>query len=312
MVAVPPQTSTDSRSRTPSIHSQAPLPSNMPKTVNNIPQRDIKTFSQTQLRPGKPTGFSRSSQPLVHTGDAKPLKKEGKLIPNLSGVNQGFTSQPSALSVSHENENFCEGKLGFFPSKIQSSEKQDVGKAPFNQLDAPSQANTPAIYPWSCVTQDAPKQQTIKVNGDSSKLMDSMKQIERGEYCILAPGNDGSEVEPAGGSSEKKTDKSSALQQQLQKMAKELCPKIEGNPKAVGRFVLYEPKYYSFARHIKNCISSELLSEWWETILLHCQWLNPSISERNIPRLVCWLTNEGCCCTYSYSGAASPPVTKPM
>merc|ERR1719419_1636494 len=108
---------------------------------------------------------------------------------------------------------FVRVSWAFFPSQIQSREMQEVGKAPFIQLEAPSQAYTPAMYPSSCVNQDTPKQQTIKVDGDSSKLMDSMRQIERGEYCILAPEKDGSEDEPAGGSSEKNPVKSSALQQ---------------------------------------------------------------------------------------------------
>jgi len=95
-------------------------------------------------------------------------------------------------------------------------------------------------------------------------------------------------------------------------MAHELCPTIENQSPPIGRFVLFEPKYYSFSRHIKNAISSELLAQWWKTILLHCDWLNPSISKRTIPRLVCWLTDEGCSCTYNDSGAVSTPVKKPQ
>jgi len=165
-----------------------------------------------------------------------------------------------------------------------------------------------------------------------NKLMRSMLlTVGRGEYCILAKdelgnplapfeynGTDVKSLDPLalnpedGQGDGKNPQKASALTLKLYQMATELCPKIEGPQEpAVGRFVLYQPEYYSCARHIKNGINRDLLSHWWKTILLHCPWLNPSITDRRIPRLVCWLTSKGCMCTYTYSGAASSPVLMP-
>merc|ERR550534_477090 len=138
---------------------------------------------------------------------------------------------------------------------------------------------------------------SVVSNLNSAALMTSMKRIKKGDYCRLALDENGNELEPEASDDEKSLQHSD-LRAKLYKMAQELCPKIENQPLPIGRFVLFEPKYYSYVRQIKNGISSELLASWWKTILLHCEWLNPSVTERTIPRLVCWLTNEDCCCTY--------------
>merc|ERR1719419_1914658 len=155
-----------------------------------------------------------------------------------------------------------------------------------------------------------------------------MLTVGRGEYCLLAKDEIGSPLVPF---DPKKSDMKRAdigLDQHedhngnkaqkrlefnlmLQKLVNELCPTLGPQGSPVGRFVLFQPVYYSCARHIKNGIHTDYLKHWWETILLHCPWLNPSITQRSIPRLVCWLTSEGCTCTYTYSEAVSPPMPMP-
>merc|ERR1719419_789307 len=155
-----------------------------------------------------------------------------------------------------------------------------------------------------------------------------MLTVGRGEYCLLAKDEIGSPLVPFDPKKSdmkradigldqhedqngNKTQKRLEFNLMLQKLVNELCPTLGPQGSPVGRFVLFQPVYYSCARHIKNGIHTDYLKHWWETILLHCPWLNPSITQRSIPRLVCWLTSEGCTCTYTYSEAVSPPMPMP-
>lgn len=64
-------------------------------------------------------------------------------------------------------------------------------------------------------------------------------------------------------------------------------------------------------RLLKNAFSKETLNEWFNVALFHIPWTNPSTTDREIPRLVSWITNPGCSCSYSYAGAHTEPQKKP-
>jgi len=310
LFAVPHQTPSSSRSRTPSLQNQSTSPNMTQTSKDNLPQ---------QLRPGTTASYQTAfPQSLTKVPDPKVQKKELAQLPHQPGVNPGYPPAAVPLSITPENvENLSDDKLGFFSAQHQQKVMQEGSKPSFMQTEGSTQKfSQPGMYPWSSSPQSAPPEaplpqlaKPIPYSGNS--LMSSMKRVQKGKYCMLALDENGNELEPVA-SDEEKSGKLSALREQLHKMAQELCPKIENQPPPIGRFVLFEPKYYSFVRHIKNGISSELLAQWWKTILLNCEWLNPSITERTIPRLVCWLTDEGCSCTYNYSGAVSTPVKKPQ
>merc|ERR550534_569650 len=262
------------------VPSQNPSSSQLPQnhvTPPNITQTSKDNLPQP-LRQGATSSYQSSlPQPVVTAPKPKVVKKEVAQLPPQSSVNPRYPPAP-------------------VPPNIQ-----------------------PRMYPWSCSPQSAPAEAPVSQvattkdynSSSANTLMSSMKKMKKGQYCMLALDENGNELEPLA-SDEEKAANSPMLQMQLIKMAQELCPKIENQPPSTGRFVLFEPKNYSFARHIKNGISVELLAQWWKTILLHCEWLNPSITERTIPRLVCWLTDKGCSCTYNYSGAVPRPVNKPQ
>jgi len=118
-------------------------------------------------------------------------------------------------------------------------------------------------------------------------------------------------------------DANTPISQQIQqfflqrKIVSDLIQPHEQNPKVVeqsplvGNFALFKPEYYSYVRHTKNVLNTEVLKVWYKTILLHCPWLNLPTSQKNIRRLVYWLTNTGCGCTWQSSGAVLIPVPMP-
>lgn len=87
--------------------------------------------------------------------------------------------------------------------------------------------------------------------------------------------------------------------------------KVAEHTPMMGYFALFKPDYYSYVRHIKNLINHEVLWVWYQNILLHCPWFNLPSSQKNIRRLVYWLTNSGCSCKYHSSGAVLTPVPIP-
>jgi len=101
---------------------------------------------------------------------------------------------------------------------------------------------------------------------------------------------------------------------QRPKMTKDCLLKNLSAPhfsQSIGRFAIWEPSYHSCARHIKYGVDPKLLQQWWKRIMDGCNWVNPSVTRRTIPRVVSWFTCEGCSCVYKYSGAVSDPVSFP-
>jgi len=317
IIAVPGQNPLSSRSRTPSLQNQSTPP--------NVTQTSKDNLSQPLRRGATSSYQSPLPQSVVTVPKAKVMKKKVAQLPPQPPpqpcVNPGYPPAVVPSNITKKNmANLSEDKRGFHSAQHQQNVLPEGSKPSFMKpKDSKKKVCQPGRYPWSCSPQSAPAEAPVSQDAkakdcnsySSNALMSSMKKIKKGEHCILALDENGNELEPLA-SDEEKTGNSPLIRMQLYKMAHELCPTIENQPPPIGRFVLFEPKYYSFARHIKNGISSELLAQWWKTILLHCDWLNPSTSERTIPRLVCWLTDEGCSCTYNYSGAVSTPVKKPQ
>jgi len=101
------------------------------------------------------------------------------------------------------------------------------------------------------------------------------------------------------------------------KIVSDLIQPHEQNSKVVGlaplvdSFALFKPEYYSYVRHTKNLLNTQVLKIWYKTILMHCPWLNLPTSKKNTRRLVYWFTNSDCSCTYQSLGAVLIPVPMP-
>lgn len=69
----------------------------------------------------------------------------------------------------------------------------------------------------------------------------------------------------------------------------------------------------SFVSARSGAFSAEVLNEWRGMLLERIAWVRPSVKspnggeERRMPRSACWITCNGCACTYDYSGTAFAP-----
>jgi len=267
-------------------------------------------------QPNFPAQLWKSPKGPEPTGQTKQLEVQ----PSPSSIG----SSGLKGSISGTQQHLCP------PTPVTTSEAGDVrDKTERREEDESKREGEIACR--SSESEDGSENDPPEERKDNKLMRSMLRTVGRGEYCILAKdelgnplapfeynGTDVKRMDPLslnpedGQGDGKNPQKASAITLKLYQMATELCPKIEGPQEpAFGRFVLYQPAYNSCARHIKNGINRDLLSYWWKTILLHCPWLNPSITDRTVPRLVCWLTSKGCMCTYTYSGAASSPVLMP-
>merc|ERR1712217_697866 len=69
------------------------------------------------------------------------------------------------------------------------------------------------------------------------------------------------------------------------------------------RIMLDDSDRQSVARLVSNTFTKAELAEWFTVAYIHTPWTNPATTDRDIPRLVSWITNPGCSCHYVYSGA---------
>eukprot|EP00930_Biecheleria_cincta_P022965 TRINITY_DN1665_c0_g1_i1.p1 TRINITY_DN1665_c0_g1~~TRINITY_DN1665_c0_g1_i1.p1 ORF type:complete len:1140 (-),score=180.64 TRINITY_DN1665_c0_g1_i1:11-3085(-) len=72
--------------------------------------------------------------------------------------------------------------------------------------------------------------------------------------------------------------------------------------------VLHDATRRSFVSHRPNPFTKEQLSRWFKAVRANLNWDRPEVNGKKLPRSACWLTAEGCCCTYRYSGTAWPNV----
>jgi len=79
---------------------------------------------------------------------------------------------------------------------------------------------------------------------------------------------------------------------------------------------LHDEHRRSFVSVRRGAFAAEQLGEWWRLLLRSIGWRRPKArrptgQERLMPRSACWLTSNGCQCTYEYGGTAFPPVPMP-
>lgn len=72
--------------------------------------------------------------------------------------------------------------------------------------------------------------------------------------------------------------------------------------------VLHDSTRRSFVSYRPNPFTKEQLHRWFKAVRANLNWDRPEVNGRKLPRSACWLTAEGCSCTYRYSGTAWPSV----
>eukprot|EP00931_Biecheleriopsis_adriatica_P055780 TRINITY_DN3304_c0_g1_i4.p1 TRINITY_DN3304_c0_g1~~TRINITY_DN3304_c0_g1_i4.p1 ORF type:complete len:1335 (-),score=254.07 TRINITY_DN3304_c0_g1_i4:67-4071(-) len=75
--------------------------------------------------------------------------------------------------------------------------------------------------------------------------------------------------------------------------------------------VLADEVRRSFVSYRPKSFSEEKLREWFEHCHQELRWNRPEVNGRPLPRKACWLTAEGCSCTYRYGGTQWPNMVMP-
>lgn len=67
----------------------------------------------------------------------------------------------------------------------------------------------------------------------------------------------------------------------------------------------------SFVSYRSGAFSREMLRDWFSKLHSELRWDRPEVNGRPLPRSACWLTADGCSCTYHYSGTSWPNMIMP-
>ncbi|CAJ1377876.1 unnamed protein product [Effrenium voratum] len=67
----------------------------------------------------------------------------------------------------------------------------------------------------------------------------------------------------------------------------------------------------SFVSYRSGAFREAQLQEWFDRLRSDLRWDKPEVKGRPLPRSACWLTADGCSCTYRYSGTQWPNMIMP-
>lgn len=78
----------------------------------------------------------------------------------------------------------------------------------------------------------------------------------------------------------------------------------ESGPASGWMTIVSDHERRSFVSYRRGAFSEPKLGDWFHRLRTELRWDRPEVNGRPLPRSACWLTADGCSCTYRYSGTS--------